>query len=656
MSKYKLLYKQYEFKSLPLKTKVYISDDNKYLYYHDNNTKVYLKMLCNMPKISKDKININIDTCNEDDITKVGLYVNVDKDDLDVFINKKNSSVKNKVIKALLKQCYDEYCNSYNINLLSSVICKSEHNIDEYILHYDKVKNKKSVAWMLQKETDNISRYYYSKPVLTIKNKLVNIETGEVIDDINTYKEFLTVRGGVIVDSTINWIYDIINLSEIQNDSTKLPTLIICNQATCTIFKVAINEINEKIKCITIDETKLCNTLSKATKNVQFIIVYYKQVYTDLNKKISDIIKSYNIDRIVLDSTLTYSIMLNSSVREQFMNCNVSHIWAQMDKLPLSCTDLMTLIKFVIDAKEINFPLYNNSTDNVEYLCNLIKLNKTKSSHMNNKHKIREIVLKVTMNCTEINMFNFCVSNCYDTENKQFHKLVLDCINELDINWLTYNDYIRKNNNKKEHTELQRLLLDNYECQICNNIYTHDKIVITKCTHILCMNCIFNITKYTSTCPFCRSNIELYEMIRLKRDIMMVGSKVNKLLHHIKNNNLWKCIILCKHNRMCAHIYSMLRCNKIRNIYTIKENINHKGLLYKYNKKQKYILLLSFSNIELLNKITDVNNIIMYDNPYIDGCIKKEDLYKLNIYNKNSETLFYFLTYEGTIESEFFKH
>jgi hypothetical protein len=717
MRKQKILYNKFIFSDthIPMGKKVHITKDNKKLYYINKRVRVYVKDL-DLPYNNIIKVSITTKYSQDKVIILVNLEIN--SNTLTKYINDPIKFVDRKKTIDMIKQCYQQYCSTYSSCIIMGLFDSALNDNDKLVIDENILKNvckykhryhKKNLEWMLQREKESEKKYsLYSKPIFRVGSELMDIDNGEFISNKNIEKEPARFRGGLLVNNTDdNWMYDFINLSLSSLNITKKKktdffstsaTLIICSRNMCHLWKKKICDINTELRVIIIDNKLDHDKITyNDIVNTNFVIInkqyltnkQYKKLYAEYSSinimrqryvKCVDVVEMYKNpifsffywNRIILDSEASNELIKNNQFQEKIFTFEGYFRWLQLYSIPSSHEELMLFVKYLIKNKEVNLPLYNDN-NNMVLLNDIIRIN-TKDT-LQNHTCIKENIVKINMLDFEKKVYNFCIENSNDKENREFNSLLIDFINQLNVNWLS-SDGIRsciskiiskemkklsksikcQHNNAKRIDTLKRRLnsLDlstTDECKICCIKSKTDNMIITHCGHYFCTDCALNIIKYSNTCPFCREDINIETLYKVKSNELNMGSKIQYVLSFFNNvDKKEKTVLVIKQAKTLVHISNTLKQKKFKNSRCFGNHLNKIKKIEKFNDSGK-ILLLHFNDLELLSYVRGCTKLLFYDDPYRETVMDRKKLLNMDIFSRAKNINIYHLVYKGTYES-----
>ena len=719
-----MFYKKYKFNDIPMGKNIFITSDNQKLYYYDGQLKIYIKNIVNVPQTNK-IINMTTSTIQSDDLTIVSLFVNIDNAILRKCITNPVSLTERYKVLLVAKQCYKELYIQYNFNTFTKLL-ESARNTNKHLLLNKNIKiYENNLEWMIYRERNKLEYYLHSQPLLKFGEYFIDISNGQLLTQKAVCKENVGFRGGILVnDSDENWICDFINLVKTSNEIEirkegylkTNATLIFCDRLTCNKWKTRITLGGNDYKYIIIDNNNSHkNVTYNDIKQAKFVIVNinyisgykYKKIWSeyvhgkDTNLKVMHneyidnecnilkytcpIFSFFYWNRIIIDDKISHNMSTNKNLQEIIFNHSGYYRWIQLNKLPLTHTETMLFVRYLIGCKNTSLLMYDIN-NNIAYFDNIIRLNTAPTLCTKTiEYNIRELLIRVNMSSFEKKVYNFCIENSCDKNNKEFTKILIDCINQLSVNWLPYNDIIKniKKNATKEITKLtsrlcksntenktinreidiqkNKLLLSNEideNCKICCDSNELHDIVILECGHYFCINCVLNIIKYSGLCPYCRENVNIHMMYHIKNKKEMFGSKLQSLIDCINcdiNIDVRKYLILCKYTNVLKYISHGLKINNISNIQLIGSSQGKINKLNIFNNKNNGIMLMAFDDINMINDTKNVSDIIFYDNPYTDNIFDKKKLHDLDIYSKSRQTQIHYMAYNNTMETRVIK-
>ena len=176
---------------------------------------------------------------------------------------------------------------------------------------------------------------------------------------------------------------------------------------------------------------------------------------------------------------------------------------------------------------------------------------------------------------------------------------------------ITYYGALSQEDKKNEHIEKLVIIkhkLDNIkekierdekdnECPLCCNEYC-DKCLVNCCKNIICGKCTSKLMKINSKCPFCRSPLNLKDIIissKTKNEIKkeIIKSKCDIIVDIITANPLGKFIIFSEYSNTYNVIHQVLQHTGLK-YAEIKGTTEHKNkLLSKYKCGELNIIFLN---------------------------------------------------------------
>jgi hypothetical protein len=235
----------------------------------------------------------------------------------------------------------------------------------------------------------------------------------------------------------------------------------------------------------------------------------------------------------------------------------------------------------------INVPIYNEERKIVTEFNNIIKLDELcndtsktpnkmgvlseKVNIIRNKYKLNEIEKKIIEITKDLN--------------------ILDKIELKNIENKSKSNVILNNNNNKEL------------CIICDE---NKKLsCLENCGHKFCLECILkvNFSDINNSCPLCRTNISLDNLIYFDKKLNSRIILIKNVLEQFKNEK--------------GIIYS--NSEKLRDfIYNFGKNSNYNIDILDNRKKIDDInlLIVNPNNYKKVSKIKNINNVIIIDNKY----------------------------------------
>lgn len=705
MKKNHLFYNRYELENIPHGKKIYITKDNQKLYYNDGRSKKYIKELSDMP--ANKIIKVDVISENSENNIKVEINISIDNEKLQSSLNDPNKFIERIKTLNLIRKCYDQYCSIYNNNIIMNILDNAYNGNQNLEISKDIMDqvascefrfHKKNLEWMLKREKESENKYYtFDRPLFLFGNYYIDITKGEFIPQYeNLNKKEVRFRGGILVNNNDNdWIYDFINLTKFSMDTimknkeyyfSTSSTLVICDKALCNQWKEKAHKINKNIKAIMItcqsDHNKIKyddikqshiviisneyliskqyrdvfkNYICKDAKdniNISLSLDSIRKEYYRCKQSVmnyfSPVLSIFYWNRIIIDDNTSKKILDQNTTKEFLNNFEAYYRWIQINKLPYEYSNMMSFIKYLIKNNDINLPLYDDNND-VVYLNNIIRLNdnSTLDDH-NKKVLVKENLVKINMTNFEKKVYNFCIENSNDKNNRQFNKILIDCINQFGINLLPIDEIKSIIKNEKLSIELE----EGKECQICCD--ESSEKIITKCSHTLCIKCILNIIRTSNCCPYCRSSMSIENLYRVQTD-KLLPSKINGFINIIKLNINNKSIVICKDNKLMLYIDKHIKYKQYEKIKCIGSHGIKMNKIKKFNNIAFGLFIMSFNDIGLLGDMKNVTNIIFYNDPYSDNHINKNKLLNMDIYSDLEKNNIYYLAYKDTIEEKLYR-
>ena len=483
-------------------------------------------------------------------------------------------------------------------------------------------------------------------------------------------------------------------------------SLVICDYNMCSIWQNKLKLINDKLKYLIIkchNDTKDISYNDMETYDIVIVsnkyIVHnkYKKLHSNYKIFNTNISTIYNVmrneyynnfnntksykhpilshfhwNRVIIDISTINKMFSNNYLKDILSTIYANIRWVQIDKLPNNNISILKLINYVANT-EITSPLLNKNNKQV-YEDNIIRFN--------DKNTLKDKISNVTEDFKIIKMYrhekviyDFCIENSIDKNNNKFNILLFDCINKIGLksyNIKNIKIQLLKNFNKtktnlekklnkstvigklKINSDIMKLTtkinninninIDN-RCNICYESHIKNDVIVTQCTHNMCIKCLFNILQRSSCCPFCREQINLSNIYRISKNICNT-SKLNNINRLIKYN---KTLIVCRDNTNIHNIYNNIKHDNI--VKYIGSNNKKIEKIETFNNSNKGILILLIEQFLLIQCLHSYNHIIFYDYPYLDDSIDRKLLY--NLY-KN--TLITYMVYDNTIECKNIKN
>ena len=210
---------------------------------------------------------------------------------------------------------------------------------------------------------------------------------------------------------------------------------------------------------------------------------------------------------------------------------------------------------------------------------------------------------------------NYKIIKILKKENIEYNYIYTKCVGiDKNITILEKKIYILK----KKNMYISKLSNNsNIKCPICLNEYKND-IIVTKCGHYYCKQCIIKLSNYFTKdffCSTCREKLNNNNIYYLDNNINITNkysSKINKLIDYLNKINNRKTIILTQWKGLIVYIKKIIN-KKYNNIYIYNSNIIFDCL---HLDNIEYIILLEpilyFKNLKIviednINMLLDVN-------------------------------------------------
>jgi len=383
-------------------------------------------------------------------------------------------------------------------------------------------------------------------------------------------------------------------------------------------------------------------------------------------------------NRIILDSDASAELLINSTAQDILYTIESYYKWIHLDKIPDDNNNIISLVNYLSKHEHINFPIYDKDSK-IVFLKNLLRLNNKETLNLDIEPiQSNEEIVDINLTPFEKQVYNYFIENSMDRRNLQFNTLLIDSINQLSMNVLSSKEIISEmkrhmkvdrakilKNLKSANSDQEKLnltknsnlidrklgeLCENNICDIqeCNICYDNDDqgMVITKCNHSMCIDCALNTIKYSGNCPYCRSDIDLNTLYRLKDKCNYSGSKISELNKNIKCNG-GKTVIFAKKPKQLSFINSNLKKND-KIIRCVGSSPGKMKKILSFNSSSKCIFLMSFEDKNLMSHMKGIDSVILYDQP--NEFFDREKLLGLEVYNRDKVVNFKYLAYKNTSE------
>ena len=162
-----------------------------------------------------------------------------------------------------------------------------------------------------------------------------------------------------------------------------------------------------------------------------------------------------------------------------------------MDDIYLNKTDIIKLYKYLCNIENETFIFY-------DYDMNVIQLKNILCVLSNHKKlNIHEHIIKVKSGIIENILIEYYNRNSKSYNIGKIYNLI-NCFYENKIDITRYINL--------EHIN------DKTRCLICLSQLELKKILITKCKHFFCLECILENFNYNHSCPLCRSSLTVNKL------------------------------------------------------------------------------------------------------------------------------------------------
>lgn len=585
------------------------------------------------------------------------------------------------------KYVYDLYISDHNNYIANNILCHNticilalchlnpfKENLTNMQLDQLKINNKylKSKANLIisqnysctQWKNEIDSKFSETKKIILITNKKQynNTTYNDIIHadfviisfqflNNNCYKDIWKQYHSYYNNNLFNVVLNTITSEYMRNDN-----ILNINCPIIQLFKFnrfIVDEVHELYKFKNIDY--FIQIINSIKSNYIWCLSGYP--FENCN------LKFFNILNILTYSKNT-DYLLDQNIRKYIEN----NLFRRNTKNSIKNEIILENIKKVY--KPLQFSLtetiiydfykkFNNKNNNIflKYFC----------CHPNIANKTKTLFEKSKSLEDIRNKLIIYINSIYENINNKLNI----CENELNNNI----NRINLQNQKKELIEKKKLIIKyniflktiipkikNKEienCSVCLNKIEENNILITKCCHIFCKNCINESINKFHNCPICREHLETtdlfdinYNESELEELIQIHGTKIANIIFYLKNeleNTSKKFVIISQFDKLLVKLSNILTNNNI-NCLHYKDK---KG----YENKNNYrIILNSFNTTDLLNNKIDYSNIIflnpIYGNKnYIENMEKQSISHLYNFRKNNNIEIIYFYI-KNTIEQE----
>lgn len=591
------------------------------------------------------------------------------------------------------KYVYDLYVSEHNNYIANNVLC---HNTICIMALCHLNPFRENIKNMELEELKINNSYLKSKSNLIIaqnyscsqwKNEInLNFSKTKKIIYITNKKQYNTITYNDIIHSD----FVIISYQFLNNNCYK------------DIWKQYHNYYNNNLFNIVLDTIKYENMRNKNLLNENCPIIQLIKFNRIIIDDIHELYKFKNIE---------YFIQIINSIKSNYIWCLSNH---PFENCNLKFYNILNILTY---SKNTDYLLNKNIRKYIEY--NLFRRN-TKNSVKNEivLKKINKIYKPLNFSLTETIIYDFfklfdnknnniflkyfcCHPNIanktkilFDKSNtldeirnkllihvNTIYKEIVDKLNicEIKINNNTNNNNLYNLQNEKKQLIEKKNLIIKYSiflktiipkiknkqvenCSICLNKIKNNEIIITKCCHIFCNNCINKSINKFHNCPICRENLNNESVFHidynneLENLINKNGTKIANIIYYLKNelsNTNKKFIIISHFDKVILKLMNILNEQNI-------EYLHYKNISELKNKNDCRIILNTFNNnIKLLENKNDFCNIIFInpiygDNNFIQNIEKQSINHLYNIKNTNNIKIIYFYI-KNSIEEQHIK-
>lgn len=548
--------------------------------------------------------------------------------------------------------CY--YHSQYTNNTINISYPDRIKNTFNYVIPFELFDyQKQNLNWMLDIE-DSCVRYR--------SDNTIQFDNLIYCNYINEFYNTIDIKfyGGILCDDfRLGKSVQLLALSLLDNK----PTLIVCPNNSSKYWVNLINKyssstvnlINSKKSICKINNDAKFTIINNSLLNSDIYNVTWNRVIIDdvhfLNNNNYNLIKSKYRWCVASKPTkeLFYFISNSNKIFEKHVENNSKFMNYITDNY---CS------KLSLDDINIKKPNINNIDYDVEYTEDeKVSINMLSKYLIKNKHKLRDEILdKFKM--------GYGIEELCEKYNLSYK--TSDIINKNIVSKINYIDNLKKHidkdndefmspkkklfvtnefeqNNKQlpYYKQISDMINKNVdiECSICLDMCSKKNIAITKCNHLFCYTCIYDITNSNyNNCPICRKILQTNDIYMLINNDMKIVSKMNKVIDLIKNNDN-SIIIVSSHNDTINNLQNELNNNNIPNtLYTSKNNKLNNIVLYSIDYSLLGVDLTNYNKIIFLDKIKQSKNIedtekYLVSRLYEIGNEKKIDVIKVFLNN-----------------------
>lgn len=705
MKKQEILYTRIKLNNVPNGKDVKVSDDFSKIFYFDKGKRVIVKDLGINQKEFDKFISVKV---SEESLNWYKVFLEIDVDCfLDTF--RKSHQLRNrKRFFLLMKSCYWESIYNYqshnSLNFFEDALDSSTDS--QELDSPSRNCEDESLEWMASREEGINKEYYIHKnQSLKIGDVFINVDKGNFSNDIS--KKAIKIRGGVIIDSDeYFWIESLINMALSKRENKKYchgefpfhtdSNLILCDKDTIGIWFSKIKEIEKKLDTkITVEVIsnkrdhydKNYSSLTKADfvlLNFNYLTSKnYAQCYNEyvVNdslelKNIFDTMRSeykgvtgilsltqpvlalIHWHRLVIDSDCLKLILDKKELWNHVKNLHSIYRWVQTKNLPSLGDDIKSYLEF-LSNEDVEYPLYDRN-DNICFVNKLVRKFTPRNHRVTTNPTVESKIITVKMFDFEEKIYNFY-------KNKTFKKFdeILSILDTVIAKSKTKTELITENlikrsiispesSKKQKFREINKFFTENSECLICLNRIKNQSI--TKCGHVFCTECITMNTLYNSTCPICRTGIDVEKIYRVTSSFNNKGSKINRLSKIIKNID--------------GNALIYIASRKVLSLVKESKPLSSELLICSgsYDKKREIIkrfnsmnelkkIVLHLDDHQMSKNVQGINNVIFLDTKSDMIKFSKNKLYGYDYLNGSVEKInIRFISFRGTKELRMIKN
>ena len=337
----------------------------------------------------------------------------------------------------------------------------------------------------------------------------------------------------------------------------------------------------------------------------------------EIKKNMNDIFFKFNSKKKYIIFNEFLKNIDNIGTVKNIFNSNMNY--SDMEKFLISGVKFEPKIDGIIDKEILNF----NNNETIGY-----------KNYINN---FEEIYKKNNIKFEEDQYLQKYCS--FPQTNLKINKILKN---------LNHTEKLNKINQKYKQLIQNQLNNGKIECKICLDEINDNNIGLTECGHLFCFSCIYKNTKYSNTCPTCRTktsyeNIYLItdsqNKIILDMDILdELGTKNRSMLLNIKNYK--KVLIVSNFNDGLEKISHLLNQLNLKNIITKNEK--------KFEESNIYLSTYSEDFLNMKDKIKP--EIVLFLEPYYSNDFK---IKVYEIFKSMGNPILKFLIIKKSIEEDF---